>query len=61
MAVKELLAEHYADIMQRFHVKRMGLFGSCAHGDETSSSDVDILVEFEQSTFDNFMDMAFLP
>jgi len=44
-----------------FGVKNIGLFGSFARGDQTSSSDIDILVEFmhEKHTFDNFMDVAF--
>jgi uncharacterized protein len=32
-------------ILQRYGVKRAGLFGSWARGDMTGSSDIDILVE----------------
>ena len=43
-------------------VRSVGLFGSFVRGEQTSSSDVDVLVEFcaEQHTFDNFMAVAFL-
>ena len=43
-------------------VKRLGLFGSFLHGQQTADSDVDLLVEFEpdQKTFDNFMKLTFL-
>ena len=43
-------------------VKRLGLFGSFLHGQQTARSDVDLLVEFEpdQKTFDNFMKLSFL-
>ncbi len=43
-------------------VKSIGLFGSFVRGDQTPTSDVDILVEFvpEKHTFDNFMEVAFL-
>ena len=43
-------------------VKRLGLFGSFVRGQQGADSDVDILVEFDQSqkTFDNFMKLAFL-
>jgi predicted nucleotidyltransferase len=43
-------------------VKRLGLFGSFVRGQQTSDSDVDILVEFEsgQKTFDHFMQLSFL-
>jgi predicted nucleotidyltransferase len=45
-----------------YGVKNIGLFGSFVRGDQTPSSDIDILVEFtpEKHTFDNFMDVAFL-
>jgi predicted nucleotidyltransferase len=32
-----------------------GLFGSFVRGEETKESDIDILVEFEDPTFRNFM------
>lgn len=45
-----------------FGVVSIGLFGSFARGEQTPSSDVDILVEFEpeKHTFDNFMEVSFL-
>ncbi len=47
--------------MYRFGVKRIGLFGSYVRSEETSSSDVDILVEFAegQKSFDNYMGLKF--
>ncbi|MFN2364984.1 MAG: nucleotidyltransferase family protein [Desulfurivibrionaceae bacterium] len=44
-----------------FWVVGIGLFGSFARDEQTSSSDIDILVEFapEKHTFDNFMDVSF--
>ena len=43
-------------------VRNIGLFGSFVRGEQTSSSDIDILVEFipEKHTFDNFMEVSFL-
>jgi uncharacterized protein len=43
-------------------VSNIGLFGSFLRGDHSSSSDVDILVEFvpAKHTFDNFMEVVFL-
>jgi predicted nucleotidyltransferase len=43
-------------------VLSIGLFGSFARGEQTPSSDVDLLVEFapEKHSFDNFMETAFL-
>jgi len=37
-----------ADLMRQRGVVRAGIFGSFARGEETESSDVDFLVEFEQ-------------
>ena len=44
---------------KRFSVKRIGLFGSFVRGSQHGKSDVDILVEFENPTFDNYMDLKF--
>jgi len=43
-------------------VKRLGLFGSFVRGEQSTSSDVDLLVEFEQGqkTFDHFINLSFL-
>ena len=51
---------HEADI-RSFGVKRIGLFGSFARGQENTRSDLDVLVEFNrgQKTFDHFMDSKF--
>ena len=42
-------------------VKSIGLFGSFVRGEGCSSSDVDILVEFDadKKTYDNFIDTCF--
>lgn len=43
-------------------VVNIGLFGSFVRGEQTTSSDIDILVEFapELHTFDNFRELSFL-
>lgn len=45
-----------------YGVKNIGLFGSFVRGDQSPSSDIDLLVEFipDMHTFDNFMEVAFL-
>ena len=55
-----LLAKHQEQLKQ-FGVKRWGVFGSFARGQQNTRSDVDILAEFEQGkkSFDNFMHLAF--
>ena len=37
-----------AELARRFHIKQLALFGSAARGELTPSSDIDLLVEFEQ-------------
>lgn len=42
-------------------VRRIGVFGSFARGDQTFASDVDLLVEFAagRKTYRNFIDLAY--
>jgi len=55
------LKEHEKLIRQKFGVRRIGIFGSFARGEEREDSDLDVLVVFEegQKTFDNYMDLKF--
>jgi uncharacterized protein len=39
-------------LRERFHVTRIGLFGSYARGEQKDTSDIDLLVEFEDNTQD---------
>ncbi|MCZ6624321.1 MAG: nucleotidyltransferase domain-containing protein [Deltaproteobacteria bacterium] len=53
--------EENRDKIRAFSVRRIGLFGSCARGEETKASDLDFVVEFERKSFDAYMDLkAFL-
>jgi predicted nucleotidyltransferase len=47
--------------LKKYGVLRIGLFGSFARNEPTSSSDIDLLVEFEsdKKTFDNFIELAY--
>ena len=49
------------DRIRAFGVRRLGLFGSFVRNQQSSESDVDVLVEFDadRKTFDNFMDLSF--
>jgi predicted nucleotidyltransferase len=57
-AILTRLADNGA-LLQKFHVRRIGLFGSYARQEQTKQSDIDLLVEFESASFDNFMNLAF--
>ncbi len=42
--------------LKEYHLKRIGVFGSFARGEQTEKSDIDILIEFEEGT-DNLYDI----
>ena len=46
--IKRILREHKPVLANKFYVKEINIFGSYVRGEETSSSDIDILVEFEK-------------
>ena len=39
---------HY--LKEYFHIKRIGLFGSFVHNEQTEDSDIDIIIELEDNT-----------
>ncbi|MBI5521988.1 MAG: nucleotidyltransferase family protein [Desulfarculus sp.] len=47
------------ELARRFSVTRIGIFGSCARGEAGPASDVDIIVELAEPTFDHYMDLKF--
>lgn len=59
MNVIEVLRNREGEIKEKFGVRRIGLFGSFARGEQKETSDIDILVEFDKPTFRNFMNLAF--
>jgi len=54
-----LLKKHKKEISERFAVQTLGLFGSYAREAASAASDVDIVVEFDEPTFDHYMDLKF--
>ena len=60
LADKEILKqlrEHW-DVLKKYGVKKVGIFGSFARGTETKKSDVDLVVEFKKPSFDNYIDLV---
>ena len=58
--ILRMLGEH-RETIKSYGVKRLGLFGSAARGEERKTSDLDFVVEFEKMSFDSYMDLkAFL-
>lgn len=58
--ILELMHENQEEI-EKYGVKKIGLFGSFITNKQKSNSDIDILVEFKKGkkTFDNYMDLKF--
>jgi predicted nucleotidyltransferase len=58
---KEIISQlkKHKDLLKKYKVKRIGLFGSYVRGEQKRGSDIDFLVELEEPNFDNFMDLVF--
>ena len=52
----KLLKEN-KNILKKFTVKRAGLFGSFVKGNQKKDSDIDLIVEFEIPSLDNYLDL----
>ena len=54
--VLEKLRAELPELQRRYGVRSLGLFGSVVRGEERSTSDIDILVEFDRApTFFQFI------
>ena len=42
-----ILREHKAEVVQKYRVLKIGIFGSFVRGEQKLRSDIDILVEFD--------------
>lgn len=40
-------------------IRKLALFGSFARGEQTGNSDVDVLIDMSEPTFDHYMDLKF--
>ena len=57
--ILKVLNEKSEILNQRFGVKTIGLFGSWVRKQASPASDIDLLVEFDQPSFDKYMDLKF--
>ncbi len=56
--IKKILSEN-KEILKRYKVKSIALFGSYVKNEQTEDSDIDFLVEFEEDTYNNFVNLIF--
>jgi hypothetical protein len=43
---RAILKEHKAEVVQKYRVRKIGIFGSYVRGEQNKRSDIDILVSF---------------
>jgi len=48
--ILNFLSENREYMKENFQIVKLGIFGSYAHGDNESSSDIDLIVEFVENT-----------
>jgi len=58
LTIKETLQRLKPELMKRFHVSAIGVFGSVARGEQTANSDIDIIVDFSRPVGVEFIDLA---
>jgi len=58
-SILDCLRTRKKELQEKFTVRRIGIFGSHARGDTHPASDIDVLVELDQPTFDHYMDLKF--
>jgi hypothetical protein len=56
--IKSILAQHKSELTEKYHLRKLGVFGSYARKNKTSQSDVDLLVEFEKPIGLEFVTLA---
>jgi uncharacterized protein len=44
----KILRQHFPEINEKYSVSYLGIFGSYVRGEQTSESDLDVLVEFDK-------------
>ena len=60
--IKEILKIHKPEFQKKYHIKNIGIFGSYIRNEQNSESDLDLLVDFEETptlirfiNFENFL------
>lgn len=56
--IKQILIQLKPELIDKYHISSIGLFGSVVRDDFTSSSDIDIIVDFSQPIGIEFIDLA---
>lgn len=54
--IRKILSEHKRELRRKYKVKEIGVFGSYVRGEQKKKSDVDVLVDFEESSTLSLLD-----
>jgi predicted nucleotidyltransferase len=46
--IRQILEEHKDEVIRKYKVREIGIFGSFVRGEQKKRSDIDILVEFDE-------------
>ncbi|MDK2929413.1 MAG: uncharacterized protein PWP73_1011 [Methanococcus sp.] len=59
--LKKILYENRDLLIKKYKVKTLGIFGSYVRNEQKETSDIDILVEFQENSinFDNYMGLKY--
>lgn len=56
--LKKILKKHKPELIKKYNIRQIGVFGSYARGEEKQSSDLDIMVDFEKPIGLDFVTLA---
>ena len=48
--ILKFLKQNREHLRDHFHIKKIGLFGSFVHDEQTNESDIDLIIELEEQT-----------
>jgi len=57
-SITNILKANKLDLLARYHLKSIGIFGSFNRDDFNDDSDIDILIDYEQPIGIEFIDLA---
>jgi predicted nucleotidyltransferase len=55
---KAILKEHKDEVIRKYQIVEIGIFGSFVRGEQKSRSDVDILVEFDDKNIPGLLKLS---
>jgi hypothetical protein len=56
--IKKVIRDH-KEILEEYKVRSIAIFGSYVRNEQKEDSDIDLLVEFEEDTYNNFINLIF--